>query len=75
MSRVRLPKKFIDDHEDRDLPTPHKIETARHYLIDRSDPHWDELLDDAQYYARDVDAAEPGLITAARALVKAMRPT
>jgi hypothetical protein len=69
---VKLPKRFIDDHEDRGLPTPAKIELNRHYLVSRSDPEWAELLDDARYYANDVDACERGLVTAARALVKAM---
>lgn len=71
-----IPKRFFDDHRDRDLPTPVVIrETARHYFIRADDPALPELQDDARYYAGPdaPDMSPAGLSGAARALLKALK--
>lgn len=73
---VRIPARFYEDHESRDLPTPVAlIRTRRHVWIDPADPAVPELLNDAQYY---VDPAGPdaeglaGLKASARATLRAL---
>lgn len=51
---VRLPRRFFDDHESRDLPTPPTLrETKRHVWVDPyADPAaWAELVSDILFYA------------------------
>lgn len=75
MIAIAVPKRFIQDHGERDLPTPTIIEeTARHYVIDDADPALPELINDAKYYAdaNGPDAAPAGLKTAALALLSAI---
>jgi len=69
MSLVRVPKRFITDHDERALPTPtiHKA-TTRHFWIDSADPHFLGLLSDAEYYASDAQDHDFG----ARALICAI---
>ena len=48
---VRIPKRFYDDHVERELPAPEIIkQTKRHYWIDLNSEHLSELLSDADYY-------------------------
>ncbi len=48
---IKIPKRFFDDHCDRDLDTPIIIkQTARHYWIDKNDLAIGELKSDAEYY-------------------------
>lgn len=71
---VRIPKMFLDDHGDRELPTPEVVrQTKAHYWIERDDPAVGELISDAKYYADKwgPDGA-PWLKPAARALLKAL---
>lgn len=70
MARIRIPKRFLDDHEERELPTPDYRSWRGGYVIDTDDPHFAELMDDAKYYCDDVDQCEPGLKRAAKSLVK-----
>lgn len=52
MELIRIPKRFYDDHTDRDLEAPPIVkETKAHYFIDANSEHLDELLSDASYYA------------------------
>lgn len=70
---IRLPKRFMDDHQERDLPTPNVVrETKSHYYVDPLDPNLAELLDDAKHYASDVDCAPAGIVASARATVAAL---
>lgn len=70
---IRLPKRFMDDHSERDLPTPEVVrETKTHYYVDPLDPNLPELLDDAKYYAEDVDCVPAGIVASARATVAAL---
>jgi hypothetical protein len=70
-----IPKRFYDDHVERDLPAPPVLyTTARLYVIAGDDPTLAELLDDARFYA-DADGPDEqprGLKTAARALLHAV---
>lgn len=69
---VRIPARFYDDHQSRDLDTPrcHKF-TRTHVWIDPADPAVPELLDDARYYTDPYGpgAECPGLRASARATV------
>jgi hypothetical protein len=71
---IRIPKRFLDDHLERDLPTPKIIrETGSHYFIDPRDPVIAELADDATHYADGLDEAPPGVVLSARATLRAIR--
>jgi len=49
---IKLPRRFFDDHAERDLDTPKVIKsTRRHYFVASDDPALPELTDDAEYYA------------------------
>ena len=49
---VCIPKRFYDDHVDRDLPAPEIVrETQQHYFIDATSEHLDEFLCDANHFA------------------------
>lgn len=73
---VRIPRRFYDDHQARDLSTPEIVrESARHYWIDLDDSAASELLSDARYYASEamyMDPPRPGLAASARATVRAI---
>lgn len=48
---VRIPKKFLEDHAERDLPGPLVLrETQSHYYVSAADHAVGELIDDANYY-------------------------
>jgi hypothetical protein len=72
---IQIPKRFYDDHVERDLPAPTIVhETGRYYLIRSDDPALPELLNDARYYANanGPDMAPRGLRPAALALIHAV---
>lgn len=49
---IKLPRRFFDDHAERDLDTPKVVKsTRRHYFIASDDPALPELASDAEYYA------------------------
>jgi hypothetical protein len=49
---IRIPRRFYDDHRDRELDTPVAVKaTKRHVWIDLNDGHVPELISDAAYYA------------------------
>lgn len=51
---IRLPRRFVDDHADRDLDTPVFVkESARFVWIRPDDPALPELVSDAEYYVAD----------------------
>ena len=75
MTTIRIPKRFFDDHAERDLDTPAIVrETKAHYFISADDPFVAELRDDAEFYAAEhgPDLLPPGLKAAARALLTAL---
>lgn len=69
---IRIPKTFLIDHRERELPTPDiKKETNLYFWIDNKDENLGELINDAQHYAYGgTDASERGLVKAARSLLK-----
>lgn len=71
---IRIPKVFLDDHRDRDLPTPNVVrETRSHYFISATDPALDELRNDAAHYANPkATDADLWLKRAAKALLTAL---
>lgn len=74
---IRIPRRFYDDHVDRDLEAPEVLKaTKSHYWIDALSPHLDELLSDADYYADSVGDMERhlfGLCKSAAATAAAIR--
>lgn len=49
---IQLPRKFYDDHAERDLPTPVAVrKNSKSVWVDSSDANLPELIDDAEYYA------------------------
>lgn len=71
----RIPKRFFDDHAERDLDTPAIVrETNAHYFISIDDPFVAELRDDARFYAAEhgPDLLPPGLKASARATLTAL---
>jgi hypothetical protein len=77
METIKIPKRFYDDHCDRELDAPAVVrETKAHYFIDANSEHLAELLDDAEYYGGDAapDWAEGfGVRTSAAATVRAIK--
>jgi hypothetical protein len=71
---IRIPKRFLDDHLERDLPTPEIVrETSLHYFIASGDPAIGELIEDARHYADGLDEAPRGIVMSARATLRAIR--
>ena len=76
---IRIPRVFLDDHAERDLPTPVIQQVERyHYRIRADDPALDELVSDARHYAEgglDTHAFPHlfGLVASARATLHAIR--
>ena len=59
---VKLPRSFIQDHIERDLPTPQILqETDRFVWMRADDPNMGELLDDARYYSSEEMMSAGGL--------------
>mgnify|MGYP000591868186 CR=1 FL=1 len=74
---VTVPRRFFDDHAERDLDTPQIIEaTKKGYTVRLDDPALPELLDDAEYYADMTGRMERhvfGICMSAKATAKAIR--
>ena len=74
---LTIPRRFFDDHAERDLETPQIIKaTKAGYTIRLDDPALPELLDDAEYYAGsagDMDRHVFGICMSAKATAKAIR--
>jgi len=75
MNTKTLPRKFFDDHAERDLPTPAVIrETKRTVTILADDPAIPDLIDDARYYAHPDGPDQAGNLRAsAKALLRAAK--
>ena len=76
---IRIPKTFYQDHVDRDLPAPEIVrETKRHYWIDATSEHLEELLSDASHHGDpacfdfEVGSYLGALILSARATTRAI---
>jgi hypothetical protein len=76
MTTIKIPKRFYDDHCERDLPAPDVVrETNRHYWIDAESEHLAELLSDADSYSITIDWPKHlfGLVISAAATADAIR--
>ena len=52
MDTIKIPKRFYDDHCERDLPAPRIVkETKSNYWIEAGSEHLAELLSDADAYS------------------------
>ena len=75
---IKIPKRFYDDHYERDLESPLIVkETKTHYWISSEDEHLEELHSDADYHAIPYIDTHPGdylwgIVVSARATVKAI---
>tara|TARA_Y100000588_G_scaffold312515_1_gene339229 strand:+ start:4289 stop:4723 length:435 start_codon:yes stop_codon:yes gene_type:complete len=74
---ARVPRVFLDDHVERDLPCPPiRRETKRHYWVCVDHPDASELLNDAAHYAdpygRPDGEEYNGLVASARATKQAL---
>lgn len=76
---IKIPKRFFDDHRDRDLDTPEVIKaTQNNYWISKSDPAIGELISDAEYYVvmGELGAWDKwmfGLVLSAKATLKSLQ--
>ena len=87
MTVVSIPRRFYDDHVDRNLPAPPVLTdaelihwgsrvgtTKRQYRIDADHPDAAELLNDAEHCAHQINwNVYRGLIMSARATIKALK--
>ena len=78
--RIKIPKRFYDDHRYRECGQTGKIvkEYAAHYLVELDQEAWDDLYSDADYYGMDNPDEDlwqnyRGVILSARATLKAMK--
>ena len=71
---IRIPKRFYDDHRERDLDSPVIVkETKTHYWIKKHDEALPELIADARYYDNNDGGWTPesaGIRRAAGALLR-----
>lgn len=76
ITRVTLPTRFYDDHDDRLLPSGTLVKrTRRSVTVDLDPEAFADLLSDARHYADPVNgyaAESPGLVASARATVRAL---
>lgn len=72
MAKIRIPRTFLIDHEERDLPTPQYVPWRGGFVVDTDDSNFAELISDAEHYANDGCDPSPGLKRAARALVNSV---
>lgn len=76
---LQIPRRFIIDHEARELPTPVYAETStRNIWIWSDDPALPELIDDAEYYCDPYgpgsgDRDYIGVRNSARSMLKALK--
>jgi hypothetical protein len=73
--KLRLPRKFYEDHEERDLPSGTVLSrTQKRVLIEADQDTVDEILSDAKYYSNEwgPDCIERSLKVSALNTVKAI---
>ncbi len=71
---IGVPAIFYDDHMERELPTPvERVRTGNLVWVRLNDRDLAELLNDAEYYAKDVDCAPKYIIASARRTVDKIR--
>ena len=76
---IKIPKRFFDDHRERDLDTPRVMKATRsNYWISKNDPAISELISDAEYYVEmgELGAFDKwmfGLVRSANATLKSLQ--
>jgi len=76
---IKIPKRFFDDHRERDLDTPRVMKDTRsNYWISKNDPAISELISDAEYYVEmgELGAFDKwmfGLVRSAKATLKSLQ--
>ena len=76
---IKIPKRFFDDHKERDLDTPRVMKATRsNYWISKNDPAISELISDAEYYVEmgELGAFDNwmfGLVRSAKATLKSLQ--
>lgn len=76
---IKIPKRFFDDHRERDLDTPRVMKaTTSNYWISKNDPAISELISDAEYYVEmgELGAFDKwmfGLVRSAKATLKSLQ--
>ncbi len=76
---IKIPKRFFDDHRERDLDTPRVMKATRsNYWISKNDPAISELISDAEYYVEmgELGAFDKwmfGLVRSATATLKSLQ--
>lgn len=76
---IKIPKRFFDDHRERDLDTPRVMKaTKSNYWISKNDPAISELISDAEYYVEigELGAFDKwmfGLVRSAKATLKSLQ--
>lgn len=71
---IKIPKRFYDDHKERDLPSPAIVKrTKNNYWIDTVDGALPDLVADAKFYMHRDGPDYAALRTAARWLLQAIR--
>lgn len=72
---IRIPRRFWDDHIDRELPAPPEVrETTRYVWVNTMHPDFQEVVKDAEHYVacRGPDGMDPVWVAHARAFLKAV---
>ena len=80
MKQVKVPQRFYLDHVNRDLPAGKIVKTSgKHFIIEVDQATFDELLNDAQFYADASYVIEQmgreyiGLVRSAQSTVRALQ--
>ena len=80
MKQIKVPQRFYLDHVNRDLPAGKIIKsTSKHFIIEVDQATFDELLNDAQFYADASYVIEQmgreyiGLVRSAQSTVRALQ--
>ena len=70
---LKLPRRFFDDHVERELPAPTVVKQNRRYVwIRAADPRLPELVNDADFHSTGLIPECVGISLAARALLRAL---
>lgn len=75
---VKIPPRFWQDRQERDLPMPHVVRADKGgYYVDPDDPAMSDLESDADYYATakkdEMDGDLGGLIASSRATIRSIQ--
>tara|TARA_B100000575_G_scaffold51979_2_gene38718 strand:+ start:4731 stop:4997 length:267 start_codon:yes stop_codon:yes gene_type:complete len=76
MRKIKIPKRFYQDHVERDLDAPPIIKETQSYIwIDATSVHLSNLLSDADFYADPSSYDHADFGSSLSALVKSAKAT